>query len=145
MCCGDTKCVIISIIVIFYVIPMSLGIAQYTKFLYMTNAKTPEGQPLYGSSEEILQSAKFWEPEELFWGIGIPMGIAMGAFFLLCIFLFALFYSILKEATNTCLEHTCPNCYYACCLNQEQRLIRDVHHHILPNPRSPVVLEMDEK
>lgn len=80
------------------------------------------GQDTFGSASDILTSEKFWEPEEIFWGIAFPITVVI--FISLFLLYAAAHLSLLmcSRKTRQCCFHCCPDVYVSCCMTDVERL-----------------------
>jgi heme/copper-type cytochrome/quinol oxidase subunit 2 len=88
------------------------------KLIYMIKYGT------FGDATDILSSSKFWEPEEIWFGIALWMVVALYIVLFLIYLVFLMIWHACRYGGRSVTAYACPTCFEFCCLDEVERLTR---------------------
>lgn len=109
-----------------------IGVTYFVKFLYML------GEGEFGNASSIFASSKFWTPEEIWWGIGIPITFSIFlSLFIIYLVMRAIGLYCTQKGNDAC-HYACPVFYESCCMSSTEREQYRNSRHQYKNVNEPV-------
>jgi hypothetical protein len=105
-----------------------LAITGFILLMYIGKFIEMDSNPqLFGPPSEFLKTAKFWEPEELFFTAGLGFAFAI-VFVLVVIYVtWKIFHKCIYHTNRRISLYLCPTFYLWCCISEQERMTHHLH------------------